>query len=136
MLPTSEVTAPVLEPATEPESTPPAAYVFVSAPLVATISTTPASTTITLTEMSSLVASPPSGGDLEEEFIAELIDSFYNSLRWCLYLVFKGVKTPFKSLKSMLVYAIESIKAVGGPQRVKSVEQLVENFEKDMNGVA
>jgi len=36
----------------------------------------------------------------------------------------------------MLIYTIESIKAVGGPQRVKSVEQLVENFEKDMNGVA
>ena len=31
----------------------------------------------------------------------------------------------------MLIYTIESIKAVGGPQRVKSLEKLVENFEKN-----
>ena len=39
---------------------------------------------------------------------------------------------PFESLKSMLIYVIESIKAVGEPQRVKSLVQLVENFEKDI----
>ena len=33
---------------------------------------------------------------------------------------------PFESLKSMLIYVIESIKAVGEPQRVKSLVQLVE----------
>jgi len=64
---------------------------------------------------SSAVASSPSGGNLEEEFIAELIDNFYNSLGWCS-LVLKGLKTPFESLKSKLIYTIESIKAVGGPQ--------------------
>ena len=32
-----------------------------------------------------------------------------------------------------LIYAIESMKAVSGPQQVKSLEHLVENFEKDIS---
>ena len=71
------------------------------------------------------VDSPPSGGDLEEEFIAKLIDNFYNSLRQCLSLVLKCVKTLFESLKLILLHVIESIKAVSGPKLVESLEQLV-----------
>ena len=59
------------------------------------------------------IASPPGGIDLEEELIAELIDNFYNSLRWYLFLVLKDIKTPFESLKSILIHAIESVRAIG-----------------------
>jgi len=42
------------------------------------------------------------------------------------------VKTPFESMKSMLVHAIESLKAVDEPERVESLEQSVKKFEKDI----
>jgi len=56
------------------------------------------STMITPVETLSLVTASPLGiVDLEEELIMELIDNFYNSLRRCLLLVLKGMKTPFRS---------------------------------------
>ena len=62
-------------------------------------------------ETSSLAnASLPGGGDLEEEFIAELIDNFYNSLRRWLSLVLKGARTLFGTLKSILVMLLRGLR--------------------------
>ena len=96
--------------------------VVTSASLLTSASATPM-------ETSHLVIGPPSGvTNLEEEFIMELVDSFY-SLKQCLSIVLKGVRTSFESLKTIHNRAIKNIKDIGRAGQVRPLEQLVENFE-------
>ena len=132
-LPVSEQTTLVPESVTDLMPVPAASSALMHASIImsslavtATNTAYPAPTTIIIVEASSLavgsiappmtVVSPPDVADLEEEFIMELIDSFYNSLRWCLLLVLKDMKTLFESLKVILTYSIKSIKYVGGAE--------------------
>ena len=82
-------------------------------------------------ETSFLAIAPPLGGDdLEEEYISELIDHFFKSLKRCLYLVLKGMEALFESLKSKLIYVIEGVKVVGGPRCVEPLGYWMSNLNR------
>jgi len=51
--------------------------------------------------------------DLKKEFMAEMIDTFYKSLKQCISLVLKGSTIPFKFLKVVLTQNIETIRDFG-----------------------
>ena len=50
----------------------------------------------------------------ENEFVAELVDSFYKSLKRSIALVLKGSITSFSALKVVLSRSIDSIRDFGG----------------------
>ena len=47
--------------------------------------------------------------EAEKEFVAEMVDSFYKSLKWPIALILKGSITSFVALKVVLSCNIESI---------------------------
>ena len=47
--------------------------------------------------------------EVENEFVAELVDSFYKSLKQSIALVLKGSTTSFSALKVVLSRSIDSI---------------------------
>ena len=65
--------------------------------------------------------------------MAFLIGNFLRSLEVCLNMVFQGASTSTDSLKMMLFLHICSIKAISDVDRVKPLEQLVEDFGKDVD---
>jgi len=85
-------------------------------------------------EISSFIVTPTLvENDFEKEFITELVESFYKSLRWCLSLILKNLKTPFKSLKPILSQYIESKKDVRGATEAAFLEQMVSYLERDVD---
>jgi len=59
--------------------------------------------------LSSGAARLPGVIEAENEFVAELVDSFYKSLKRSIALVLKGSTTSFSALKVVLSRSIESI---------------------------
>jgi len=51
--------------------------------------------------------------DVEKEFVAEMIDTFYKSLKRCISLVLKGSTSPFEFLKVILTQNIKTIRNLG-----------------------
>jgi len=51
---------------------------------------------------------------MEKEFVVEMIDTFYKSLKQCISLVLKGSISPFEFLKVVLTQKIETIRDFGG----------------------
>jgi len=78
------------------------------------------------------VARSPGVIEAEKEFVAEMIDSFYMSLKRSIALILKGSTTSFAALKVVLSYNIESIRDFGGDDQAASSELLVEKFERDV----
>ena len=68
----------------------------------------------------------------EKEFVAEMVDSFYKSLKRSIALILKGSTTSFSTLKVVLSRNIESIRDFGGDDQADALEVLVEKFEKGM----
>ena len=52
--------------------------------------------------------------EAENGFVAELVDSFYKSLKQSVALVLKSSTTSFSTLKVMLSRSIDSIQDFGG----------------------
>jgi len=53
--------------------------------------------------------------EVENEFVAEIIDTFYKSLKRCISLVSKGSTSPFEFLEVVLTRNIEIIRDFGIP---------------------
>jgi len=68
--------------------------------------------------------------DFKDEFVEELVDSFYKSLRRCLPTILKSTQTSFASWRPILSRAIKSIRDVGGVTKAASLEELINNLEK------
>ena len=73
--------------------------------------------------------------EVEKEFVAELVDSFFKSLSQCLSLALKGSVTPLESLKMVLSWAIENIRDLGKADQTTSLELMVEDLEKDVGSI-
>ena len=63
--------------------------------------------------------------------MAEMVVSFYKSLKRSIALVLKGSTTSFSTLKVVLSQNIASIRDFRGEDQVASLELLVERPEKD-----
>ena len=70
--------------------------------------------------------------EAEKEFVAEMVDNFYKSLKRSLALVLKGSITSFSALKVVLSWNIDSIWDFGGDNQAAALELLVERLEKDV----
>ena len=66
---------------------------------------------------SSGVARLPGVIESENEFVVELVDSFYKGLKRSINLILKGSTTSFSALKVVLSRSIESIRDFGGETR-------------------
>ena len=71
--------------------------------------------------------------DFQDEFIAELVNSFYKSLRRCLLTVLKSILTSFASWRPILSLVIESIRDVGGISAAAYLEELLNRLEGDID---
>ena len=65
--------------------------------------------------------------------MAELVDSFYKSLKRSIALVLKGSTTSFSALKVVLSRSIDSIRDFGGDDHAATLELLVDRLERDMD---
>ena len=115
-----------------PSSLGPVVIVSAKAIVTAVSLPVPAETVIPATPAPEAPASP-SGDALEDVFVAFLIGNFLRSLEVCLDMVFQGASTSTDSLKMTLFLYICSIRTISGVNRVKPLEQLVEDFEKDVD---
>ena len=88
--------------------------------------------TTKLPETSAKLTHSPGVIEVEKQFVAEMIDTFYKSLKWCISLVLKGLTSPFKFLKVVLTQNIETIRDFGGTDQTASLELIVVDLEKDM----
>jgi len=70
--------------------------------------------------------------EAEIEFVVEMVDSFYKSLKRFIALILKGSTTSFSALKVVLSRNIESIRDFGGDDQAAALELLVEKFDKDV----
>ena len=68
--------------------------------------------------LSSGAARLPGVIEAENEFVAELVDSFYKSLKRSIALILKGSTTSFSALKVILSRSIESIRDLEGMTRL------------------
>ena len=64
--------------------------------------------------------------------VCGVVVSFSKSLSQCLLLVLKGSTTPFESLKAVLSWPLENIRDLEGADQAASLEQMVEDLEKDV----
>jgi len=71
--------------------------------------------------------------EAEKEFVAEMVESFYKSLKRSIALILKGLTTSFLALKVVLSRNIESIRDFGGDDQAVALELVVEKFEKDVS---
>ena len=71
--------------------------------------------------------------EAENEFVAELVDSFYKSLKRSIALVLKGSTTSFSALKVVLSRSIDSIRDFGGDDQPATLELLVDRLERDVD---
>ena len=69
----------------------------------------------------------------ENEFVAELVDSFYKGLKRSIALVLKGSTTSFFALKVVLSRSIDSIRDFGGDDQAATLELLVDRLERDVD---
>ena len=81
---------------------------------------------------SSGAACLPEVTEAENEFVAELVDSFYKSLKRSIALILKGSTTSFSALKVVLSRSIESIRYFGGDNQAAALGLLVDQFERDV----
>jgi len=84
--------------------------------LVAVNPATPESFITVLPQQSSpsAIAPPSLEVDFKDEFIEELVEGFYKSLKRCLSMIFKSTRTTFASWRPIFSRAIESIRDVRG----------------------
>ena len=71
--------------------------------------------------------------EVDKEFVVEMVDSFYKSLKRSVALVLKDLTTSFSALKVVLSRNIESIRDFGGDDQAAALELLVERLEKDVD---
>ena len=71
--------------------------------------------------------------EAENEFMAELVDSFYKSLKRSIALVLKGSTTSFSALKVVLSRGIDSIWDFGGDDQAATLELLVDRLGRDVD---
>ena len=74
----------------------------------------------------------PGVKEVEKEFVAEMIDTFYKSLERCISLVLKGLTSPFEFLMVVLTRYIKTIRDFGGTYQAASLELTVEDLKKDV----
>ena len=87
--------------------------------------------TVKLVEvLSSGITHSPGVIEAEKEFIAEMADIFYKSLKWSIAF-FEGLTTLI-ALKVVLSRNIESIWDFEGDDQAATLELLVEKFKKDV----
>jgi len=65
--------------------------------------------------------------------VAEMVDSFYKSLKRSVVLVLKGSTTSFSALKVVLTQNNESIRDFGGNDQAAALELLEERLERDVD---
>jgi len=65
--------------------------------------------------------------------VAEMVDSFYKSLKRSVVLVLKGSTTSFSALKVVLTQNNESIRDFGGNDQAAALELLKERLERDVD---
>ena len=80
----------------------------------------------------SKVTSLPEVAEVENDYIGDLVDSFYKGLRRTIDLVLKGSNMPFSKLKVVLSRGIESIRDFEGYHQATALELLVDEFKKDV----
>ena len=71
--------------------------------------------------------------DSQDEFIGELVDGFYKSLKRCLPMIFKSTHTSFASCRVIFFRAIEYIRDVGGDAKAEFLKEMVNNLERDID---
>ena len=71
--------------------------------------------------------------EAENEFMAELVDSFYKGLKCFIALVLKGSTTSFSALKVVLSRSINSIRDFGGDDQATTLELMVDKLERDVD---
>jgi len=81
----------------------------------------------------STIAPPPLEIDFKDEFIEEIVEGFYKSLKRYLCMIFKSTRTSFASWRLIFSQAIESIRDVGGATETESLEELIKNLEKNIS---
>ena len=79
-----------------------------------------------------VIAPPPLEVDFKDVFIEELIEGFNKGLNCCLFMIFKSTRTSFASWRSIFFRATENIRDVGGATEAGSLEELINNFEKEL----
>ena len=72
--------------------------------------------------VSSGAAHQPGVIEAENEFVAELVDSFYKGLKRSIALILKGSTTSFSALKVVLSRSIESIRDFGGDDQAAALD--------------
>jgi len=82
--------------------TPPQLLLVSSVMLAAALVTHTMIMTTQLTETPSKLTHSPGVIEVEKEFLMEMIDTFYKSLKRCISLVLKGSTSPFEILKVVL----------------------------------
>jgi len=71
--------------------------------------------------------------DIQDEFILELVEGFYKILKPCLPLISKSTRTSFTSLRVIFSRVIENIQDVGGVIEAESLEEMINNVERDID---
>ena len=74
----------------------------------------------------------PKIDEAENDFIGNLVDSFYNNLEQTIGLVLKGSPVPFSKLKVVLSRGIDCIRDFEGYHQATALELLVDDLEKDV----
>ena len=77
------------------------------------------------------IALPPIEVNSQDDFIEELMDGFYKSLKRYLPMIFKSTHTSFSSWRVIFSRVIENIRDIGGVTEVESLE-VVNNLERDI----
>ena len=78
------------------------------------------------------IAPPSLEVDFKDEFIEELVEGVYKSLKRYLSMILKSTYTSFASWRPIFSWAIESIWDVGGVTEAEFLEELINNLEKNI----
>jgi len=78
------------------------------------------------------VARLPAVAEVGNDFIGDIVDSFYKVLERSIDLVLKGSTMPLSTLKVVLSRNIESIRDFEGYHQAAALELLVDQFERDV----
>ena len=74
----------------------------------------------------------PEVAEVENDFIGDIVDSFYKGLGRSIDLVLKGSTMSFSTLKVVLSRSIASIRDFEGYHQATALELLVDQFERDV----
>ena len=104
------------------------------APIAAALAI-PESSIIVLPQQSphTSIALPSIEVNSHDEFIGELVEGFYKSLKRFLPIIFKSTRTSFDSWRPIFSRATESIQDVEQIIKAESLEKLITNLEKDIS---